>query len=171
MWHRCGKTERPSNSAPYWRTSPGRAIIFEEGWAAWKTPRGYVENVAVAIALAAVSDCAAGRIYNVAETPAFSEVEWARKIAATTGWDGNFAVLPRDRTPMHLVFPRNSAQHWGVDSSRIRRELGYREPISIDEGIRRTIEWERANPINPGEFNPHPFDYSAESAALEGSSE
>jgi dTDP-D-glucose 4,6-dehydratase len=58
-----------------------------------------------------------------------------------------------------------------VDSSRIRRELGYREPVSINEGIRRTIEWERANPINPGEFNPHPFDYAVEDAALEGISE
>jgi hypothetical protein len=72
---------------------------------------------------------------------------------------------------VHLVFPGNSAQHWEVDSSRIRRELGYREPVSIDEGIRHTIEWERANPINPGEFNPHPFDYAAEDAALEDTSE
>lgn len=144
-----------------------RTIIYEEGWAAWKPPRGYVENVAAAVALAAVSDCAAGRIYNVAETPAFSELEWARKIAAATRWIGDFAVLPRDRTPAHLVFPGNSAQHWEVDSSRIRNELGYREPVSVDEGIRRTIEWERASPINLGEFNPHPFDYAAEDAALE----
>ena len=148
-----------------------RTIIYEEGWAAWKPPRGYVENVAAAIALASVSDRASGRIYNVAETPAFSEIDWARKIAAATGWDGDFAVLSRDRTPVHLVFPGNSAQHWEVDSSRIRRELGYREPVSIDEGIRHTIEWERANPINPGEFNPHPFDYAAEDAALEDTSE
>ena len=82
--------------------------------------------------LASVSDRAVGRIYNVAETPAFSEIEWARKIAAATGWDGDFAVLSRDRTPVHLVFPGNSAQHWEVDSSRIRRELGYREPVSIN---------------------------------------
>ncbi len=141
-----------------------RRIIFEESWSAWRAPRGYVENVAAAITLAAVSDRAAGRIYNVAEAPAFSELEWARKIAAAMSWNGEFHVLPRDRTPKHLVFPGNSAQHWEVDSSRIRSELGYREPVSIEEGIRRTIEWERENP--PGEFNPHPFDYTAEDAAL-----
>jgi nucleoside-diphosphate-sugar epimerase len=141
-----------------------RAIIFEEGWAAWRPPRGYVENVAGAITLAAVSDRATGRIYNVAETPAFSELEWARKIAAAMSWNGEFLALPKDRTPNHLVFPGNAAQHWEVDSSRIRGELGFREPVSIDAGIRRTIEWERANP--PGEFNPHPFDYSAEDAAM-----
>src|SRR5208282_20421 len=43
-----------------------RAILFEEGWAAWRAPRGYVENVSAALALAAVSEYAAGRVYNVA---------------------------------------------------------------------------------------------------------
>jgi nucleoside-diphosphate-sugar epimerase len=150
------------------RIDDGRGtILYEEGWAAWKAPRGYVENVAYAVALAAVDDRAAGRIYNVAESPAFSELEWARKIAAATGWDGDFATLKRDQMPAHLVSPGNPAQHWEVDSSRIRRELGYREPVSIDEGIRRTVAWERATPFNPGAFNPHAFDYEAEDAALE----
>jgi len=147
------------------RIDDGRpAIIYEEGLAGWKTPRGYVENVAAALGLAAVSDRAAGRIYNIAETPAFSELEWARKIAAVTGWTGDFLVLPWDRTTEHLRQPGNSAQHWEADSTRVRNELGYREPVSIEEGIRRTIEWERANP--PGEFNPHRFDYAAEDAAI-----
>jgi nucleoside-diphosphate-sugar epimerase len=141
-----------------------RTIIFEVSWAAWRAPRGYVENVAAAIALAAVDNRAAGRIYNVAETPAFSELEWARKIAAATNWTGDFLVLPRERMPQHLVFPGNAAQHWEVDSSRIRNELGYREPVAIDEGIRRTIEWERAN--QPGEVSFHPFDYASEDAVI-----
>ena len=142
-----------------------RAILYEEGQAAWKTPRGYVENVGAGMALAALDDRAAGRIYNVAETPAFSEVEWTRKIKEATSWTGKIVVLPRERTPKHLIFPGNPAQHWEVDSSRIRRELGFREPVAIEEGIRRTILWERAHP--PGEFNPHPFDYAAEDAALD----
>jgi nucleoside-diphosphate-sugar epimerase len=144
-----------------------RTILYEENWAAWKAPRGYVENVGAALALAATDDRATGRLYNVAETPAFSELDWARKIAAAAVWPGHFAVLKRDRMPAHLVQPGNSAQNWEVDSSRIRNELGYREHISIDEGISRTIEWERATPIAPGAFNPHPFDYEAEDAALE----
>ncbi len=142
-----------------------RVILFEEGWAAWRTPRGYVENVAAALALAAVSEKAAGRVYNVAETPAYSELEWARKIAAATGWDGEFVVLPKDQTPAHLAPPGNTAQHWEADSSRIRRELGYSEPVPLDEAIRRTIAWERTHPIGEG-FNPHPFDDAAEDAAV-----
>jgi len=143
-----------------------RAILFEEGSAAWRAPRGYVENAASALALAAVSESAAGRVYNVAERPAFSELEWARKVAAAAGWDGEFAVLPKHRTPAHLVFPGNSAQHWEADSTRIREELGWREIVPLDEAIRRTIAWERAHP--PEEFSLHKFDYAAEDAAMAG---
>ncbi len=140
------------------------SILFEEGMAAWRAPRGYVANVAAALALAAVSECAAGRIYNVAERPAYSELEWSRKIAAAAGWKGEFVVLPKDRTPVHLILPGNTAQHWEADSTRIRDELGWREIVPLDEAISRTIAWERSNP--PGELNWHKFDYAAEDAAL-----
>jgi nucleoside-diphosphate-sugar epimerase len=139
-----------------------RKILLEEGFAGWRGPRGYVENIAAAIALAAVSPQAAGRVYNVADTPAFTELEWARKIAAAAGWNGEFVVLPKDRIPAHLVQPGNSAQHWVADSSRIRRELGYTEPVPLDEAIARTIAWERANPA--GELSLYKFDYTAEDA-------
>jgi nucleoside-diphosphate-sugar epimerase len=139
-----------------------RAILMEEGAAAWRTPRGYVENVAAALVLAALSDRAAGRVYNVAETPAFSELEWSRRIADAAGWDGEFVVLPKERTPAHLVMPGNTAQHWDADSTRIRRELGWREVVPIDEAIRRTVAWERANP--PSAPLPYRFDYEAEDA-------
>jgi nucleoside-diphosphate-sugar epimerase len=44
--------------------------------------------------LAATNERAARRIYNVCEEPSFSELEWARKIAAAMRWDGDFVVLP-----------------------------------------------------------------------------
>jgi nucleoside-diphosphate-sugar epimerase len=138
-----------------------RTILFEETLAAWRSPRGYVENVAAALALAAVDERAAGRVYNVAEQPAYSELDWARKIAAAAGWNGQFVVLPVGRVPAHLAPRGNMAQHWEADSTRIRRELGYREPVSTDEAIRRTIEWERAN---PPAVEIHAFDYAVEDA-------
>jgi nucleoside-diphosphate-sugar epimerase len=147
------------------RIADGRpAILLEKSLADWRSPRGYVDNVAAALALAAVSDRAAGRIYNVAERPAFTELEWARKIAGASGWRGEFVVLPKDKMPPHLVFPGNAAQHWEADSSRIREELGYAERVTLEDAIRRTVEWERANP--PAGFTPHRFDYAAEDAAL-----
>jgi nucleoside-diphosphate-sugar epimerase len=145
------------------RMDDGRQIIFADDVAAMRTPRGYVENVAAAVALAATSPQAAGRTYNVCELEAFGELEWARKIAAAVQWEGEFVVLPHDRTPKHLLLPGNTAQHLVASSECIRAELDYRELIPRDEAIRRTIEWERTNP--PAKPLAQ-FDYSAEDEAL-----
>jgi hypothetical protein len=51
-----------------------------------------------------------------------------------------------------------------ADSTRIRTELGFAERVPVDEAIRRTIAWQRANPP------PIPmavFDYAAEDAVIE----
>jgi nucleoside-diphosphate-sugar epimerase len=146
------------------RIDDGRKqIIFADDVAALRTPRGYVEDVAAAIALAAVAEESAGRIYNVCESESFSELEWARQIAAATGWSGEFVVLPHDSTPPHLHWPGNTAQHWAASSHRIREEVGYRELLPRAEAIRRTIAWERENlPAQPiAQFN-----YAAEDEAL-----
>jgi nucleoside-diphosphate-sugar epimerase len=147
------------------RIKDGRpAILFTAGVAAWRSPRGYVDNVAAAIALAATSSRAAGRIYNVAEQVSFSELEWAKKIAHLMGWHGRFVVLPRERTPENLLTPGNFAQHWVASSERIRRELLYEDLVKTDEAIRRTIEWERRTP--PPENSLSTLDYAAEDSAL-----
>jgi nucleoside-diphosphate-sugar epimerase len=147
------------------RMYDGRAkILLSQQMASWRGPRGYVENVAWAITLAASDERAAGKIYNVAEPQAFSELEWAQKIAEQMGWNGEFLLLSNERLPKYLVQPGNAAQHWVVSSERIRRELGYRESVPLEEAIRRTIAWERNNPPQGATF--HQFDYAAEDAAL-----
>ena len=141
-----------------------RTIVMDDTLAAWRGPRGYVENVALAIALAATSERAAGRVYNVAEPVAYSELEWARKVAAAARWTGEIVVVPGDRAPEHLRMPGNLEQHWVAGSTRIRTELGFAERVPVDEAIRRTIAWQRANPP------PIPmavFDYAAEDAVIE----
>jgi nucleoside-diphosphate-sugar epimerase len=141
-----------------------RHIIFPDTVAAWHSPRGYVVNVAAAIVLAASDERAAGRIYNVCEEPSFSELDWARKIAAAMQWDGEFSVLPVEQTPEHLLKPGNYAQSWTASSTRIRRELGYQEPVTTEEAIRRTISWELENP--PEIASLVPLDYGAEDTAI-----
>lgn len=146
------------------RMDDGRPhIVFADDVAAMRTPRGYVENVAAGIALAATSGRAAGQIYNLGEVECHTELQWAKKIAAATGWRGEFLVLPHDKTPPHLYWPGNTAQHLVVSSSKIRSDLGYHEPVTQDEAIRRTIAWERTH---PPEAIGVAFNYQAEDAAL-----
>jgi nucleoside-diphosphate-sugar epimerase len=139
------------------------AIPMDARVAAWRSPRGYAENVAAAIALAAMSDRAVNRVYNVAEPESYSELEWARRVAKIVGWTGDVIALPPDQTPPHLRLPGNFDQHWSADSTRIRNELGFKEPVVVDEAIRRTVAWERSHPPAAPMM---PIDYDAEDAAI-----
>jgi nucleoside-diphosphate-sugar epimerase len=74
-------------------------------------------------------------------------------------------ALPGDQLPPSLrreMF--DFTQQYEVDSTMIRRELGYSEIVPFAEALRRTIAWERANP--PEKVLPEDFDYAAEDAAL-----
>jgi nucleoside-diphosphate-sugar epimerase len=140
------------------------AILLEAKYANLRLPRGYVENVAAAVALATTSPRAAGRIYNIAMQEPFSESEWTQKIGQAMGWTGQVISVPADQAPEHLQTLMNTEQDWIVSSARIRTELGFVEPVSLDVALGRTIEWERANPAG---VDPAQFDYAAEDAVLE----
>ncbi|MBV8896200.1 MAG: NAD-dependent epimerase/dehydratase family protein [Acidobacteriaceae bacterium] len=139
------------------------AILLQQDLARWRSPRGYAENVAAAIALAAVDERAAGRIYNVAEPESFSEQEWVRKIADYADWRGTIVTLQGDDMPAHLRVNSRCEQDWSVSSERIRRELGYEEPVPENVAFERTITWEREN---PPAMQQEMFDYEAEDRAL-----
>ena len=143
------------------RMDDGRRLIpIEETQAQWRGCRGYLENVTAAVSLAVTSEKAKGRVYNVAEPNNFTELEWTRKICDVAGWSGEVRAVERERCPAHLIAPGNYRQHWAADTSRIRGELGYREPVAIEEAIRRTLAWERGN--HPAEWPFAKFDYDAE---------
>lgn len=141
-----------------------RGIILDEKIAGLHSPRGYVENIAAAIALAVTSDKARDRTYNVAEQNPYSELEWTRLIGEVAGWEGEVIVSKSEETPAHLRVPFNTRQDWIVSSDHIREELGFKEPIPVLEALRRTIEWERDNPPSDAAGM---FDYDAEDAALD----
>lgn len=140
------------------------AILLEQGMADWRWTKGYVENIAAAIVLAVTDQNATGRIYNLGEEETLCEADWVRAIGAAAGWKGKVVTAPRQRLPEHLRSNINTDQHLVVDTTRIREELGYREPVSRREALRRTIDWEREHP--PEEFDPSMFDYAAEDALL-----
>jgi nucleoside-diphosphate-sugar epimerase len=139
---------------------------LDEGLAAWRWTRGYVENVAAAVALAVADEKAAGRIYNAGEARALSTAEWVRQIGRAAGWQGQVLTVPKDRLPAHLVSDIDTGQDLVADTTRIREELGYEEIVPRDEALRRTIDWQRANP--PARFDAGQFDYEAEDRVLTG---
>ena len=149
------------------RMDEGRpAILIGEGMASWRWTHGYVENVALAIALAVTEEHAAGRVYNVGEADPPPWAGWVREIGRAAGWDGEVVAVPENVLPKHLDWGLDTAQQWVADTARIRRELGYREAVPREEALRKTVEWERANP--PVKVDLALFDYAAEDATLAG---
>jgi nucleoside-diphosphate-sugar epimerase len=146
------------------RIDDGRpAILVEENLAGWRWTHGYVENVAHAIALAVDGEKAAGKIYNVGEAATPTVAGRVAAIARICGWDGRVVTLPAAVLPQSLVLPLHFEQPIVYDTTRLRGELGFEEIVSEDEGLRRTIEWERAH---PPAIDPKQFDYEAEDRAL-----
>jgi len=94
----------------------------------WRWTHGYVENVAAAIVLAATHPAAAGRVYNVGEehTPTVAE-----RLAHLPPLSPS---LPADDKQPSFDFHQDIAY-----DTRCIRELGYREPVSYEQGIRQTL--------------------------------
>lgn len=145
------------------RIRDGREVIpIADTAAQWRSPRGYVEDVAAAITLAAEMPEASGQVFNLAEEESFSEQEWTEMVARAAGWSGAVVTIPIAKAPAHLRPPGNPAQHAICSSRRIREELGFRELTRREDALRETIAWERAHPPDP---EPQ-FDYAAEEAAM-----
>lgn len=145
------------------RMDAGRpAIVLDEKMARWKCPRGYVENVAAAIALAVETQRVGSRIYNVADAIAFTEADWIRQIGEVAGWRGEVMIVPSGRIPLSYRVD----QSLDTDTSRLRAELGHNETVSLKEAIARTVAWERANPP-PASKGIGLLDIGEEDALLE----
>jgi nucleoside-diphosphate-sugar epimerase len=131
---------------PYLERMRAPELFLDRAKAAWRWTRGYVEDVGEAIALAASDERASGRVYNVGEVDASTEAEWVRAIGEAFGWKGEVRGVPANELPKELAEPFDFSQDLAADTRRIRKELGFREPIGRAEGLRRTVAWEAAQP-------------------------
>jgi len=145
------------------RMLDGRAgILLHEEQAAWRWTRGYVGNVAAAIALAVADPRTVRRVFNVGDEPALSERKWVERIGAAVGWRGGVVAVSASELPKHLKQPFDWRYELWTDTSSIREELGYVELIPLDAALERTVEWERST-LDGIE----PLNYAEEDAVLQ----
>lgn len=148
-------------SDPLRRMDDGRsAILLGERRARWRWTRGYVENVAAAIALAVTDERAAGRIFNVGDEHAPTEREWIERIGVAAGWKGRIVAMPDEQLPEALRQSFDWRYHLATDTRHIREGLEYREHVGETVALQRTIEWERKQPRRQ-------MNYAPEDAALQ----
>ena len=161
-----GPGDKQHRLRPYLRRmDDGRpAILLGDKQARWRWTRGYVGNVAAAIAVAVTDARATARTYNVGEDPTRTEREWIQEIGKVVGWRGDVVTLDDKELPAHLKQPYDWRYDLATDTRRIREELGYREPVPEQEAIEATLQWERSH-VDEAD-RP---DYAAEDAALANS--
>jgi nucleoside-diphosphate-sugar epimerase len=105
----------------------------------WRWSRTYVENAASAVALAIAARADASRIYNVADEPVLTEREWIGSVARADGGHGEIQISES----FEPADPRYEwRQQLRADTTRIRKELGWREKFDLEEALRRTFAGE-----------------------------
>lgn len=143
-----GPSDPQHRLAPYLRrmTTAHDRILLEEGQARWHWTRGFVENVAAAVALAVTAAPAAHRVYNVGDEPTLDERGWVERIAAAAGWTGDVVPVSAAELPAPLRPSLDWRYELWTDTTRLRRELGYVEPVPLEEALRTTVDAERSGP-------------------------
>jgi dTDP-glucose 4,6-dehydratase len=96
----------------------------------------FVEDYCSAIVLA-LDKAKPGSIYNVSSGASQPNLKIVRTILQILGKPDSLIQYVQDR-PGH-------DRRYALDSSRIRRELGWSPLVNFEEGMRKTIEWYRAN--------------------------
>lgn len=107
----------------------------------------YVENLADALMLCATHPAAAGQTYLVSDGEAVSTPQLVKEIAVAMRRPDR--VFPFPLSVMRFcarMIGRSSAvdrltQSLEVDSSKIRKELGWRPPYSMQQGLQVTADW------------------------------
>lgn len=107
----------------------------------------YVENLVEALALCAVHPAAVGKTYLLSDGKDLSTPELIGRIAASMGRTGRLLPVPASV----LLLAGNIAGKGAavnrllgsltVDSSAIRRELGWVPPVTVEAGLHKTVEW------------------------------
>jgi len=140
------------------------AILLDQRTARWRAPWGYVKDVAEAVRLAVENEKAAGEIYNVGEADGPDMQGWVEELAVVAGWHGEIIVVDEPCPSPNLPRSMNLDQNLDMDTTKIRRELGFREAISQRRALEQTVQWDRAH--LPDHTDPSQFDYAAEDVLL-----
>lgn len=144
-------------------------ILVEKAQANWRWTRGYIENVAAAVVASVLNDTGRNEIYNVGEDEFPSEAEWITRIAKAVDWKGKIVPLLNENLPSHLRTTFDWSYGFGMDTQKLKTSLNFTEPVSIQDAMEKTIEWESQNP--PLTPNPQDtFDYASEDEAVRASS-
>ena len=155
---------------PYLKRMDDRrgAILLDRRTARWRAPWGFSGDVAEAVRLVVETERAKGEIYNVGESGGLDTESWVRELGVAAGWKGEVVTTDGPCPAPSVTLQLNLEQHLDMDTTKIRRDLGYRETMSRHAALEMTVAWDREH--WPTEIDPAQFDYATEDAVLSGKS-
>lgn len=107
----------------------------------------YIENLVDAIVACVSRPEAAGQTYMVSDGTDVSTPELIRRIASSLGKTARLLPCPKNmmRLASKLIGKSAAVERLlgslTVDPSKIRHQLGWKAPYTIDQGLRKTAEW------------------------------
>lgn len=107
----------------------------------------YVENLVEALALCTVHPAAAGKTYLLSDGTDLSTPELIARLAASMGKRERLVPVPAavlmfaGRVTGKRASVNRLLGSLAVDSSAIRRELGWVPPVTVEAGLQKTVEW------------------------------
>ena len=125
--------------------------------------RGYADNLAHLVFLAATRPEAAGEAFNAGDERVLSCLHVAELIRDELDSDIEFVGIPAEFCPG--VFPLAEKSNQMLDMSKARNLLGYRDVVDVETATRRTAAHLRDHPPEPKDVYPAGtgnFDYERE---------
>lgn len=97
----------------------------------------YVDDVVEALLLAAVSPASVGQIYNLGSSEVIMLLDLAKQLVQLNGSGSQRLVpFPPDRKMIDIG-------DYAGDYSKIRRDLGWKPHVPLDDGLTRTLDYYR----------------------------
>ena len=121
------------------RVLDGRARMAMPDGGATYFQRGYAENLALLVCLAATRNEAAGQVFNAGDERVMNARHVAQVILDELGYEMDLVDIPSRFVPGSYPLAQKSSIV--LDMFKARQLLGYRDVVDVEEATRRTARW------------------------------
>ncbi len=136
--------------------------------------RGFADNIAHGILLALKKpQAAAGQTYNIGDVEILHNHQWVEILCKIMSHHFELVNIPFDYLPVgfRATPPQLLYRHHCVFSvHKIQQQLGYRDVVSVEEALQRTVQHYQDHPLAEGDIAEQnlgdPFDYAYEDALV-----
>ena len=118
-------------------------LVIPRTWANWHSTYGYIDNVGSAIAQTIGDERARNTTFNVAEETPVSQLEWARRFARASSWQGVVELTDDPADPLaQRIAGLDLDVPFSIDGSKLRIALGFSDVVDEISAVQQTLDSE-----------------------------